>query len=45
MVALNSLCMPDVKQSGAPDAGNPHVRCDEGLGRPVTYRASRLLYW
>src|SRR5690606_28160222 len=35
-------CMLKVKHSGAPDAGNLHVRCDEGKGaRP---RASFLLY-
>ncbi len=23
-------CMPAAKHPGTPDAGNPHVRCDEG---------------
>ena len=27
-----SRVMPLVKAMGAPDAGNPHVRCDEGGG-------------
>src|SRR5690606_13145016 len=26
------LCMPPAKGSGAPDAGNPHVRCDTREG-------------
>src|SRR5690606_7929126 len=33
---------PMVKHSGAPDAGNLHVRCDEGKG--ARHRASFLLY-
>ena len=28
--------MPLVKAMGAPDAGNPHVRCDEGGGGAST---------
>ena len=39
---LVSLRMPAVKRSGAPDAGNPHVRCDEGKGRASA--RSFLLY-
>jgi hypothetical protein len=29
---LTISCMPSVKCPGTPDAGNPHVRCDEGGG-------------
>ena len=31
-----SRVMPLVKAMGAPDAGNPHVRCDEGGGGAFT---------
>ena len=31
-----SRVMPLVKAMGAPDAGNPHVRCDEGGGGALT---------
>jgi hypothetical protein len=29
--------MPAMKRLGAPDAGNPHVRCDEGRGEIPAY--------
>lgn len=32
MLSADYSCMPEVKSTGAPDAGNLHVRCDEGGG-------------
>jgi len=37
--------MLTVKQPGAPDAGNLHVRCDEGRERTGGTDPPRLLYW
>ena len=40
---LARSCMPAVKHSGPPDAGNPHVRWDEGGGAGL-WAGPLLLY-
>lgn len=34
MLTADESCMPAMKCTGTPDAGNPHVRCDEGGSGP-----------